>query len=155
MKLIIGSDHAGYPLKEAVREYLKSQGHEVTDVGVHYLENGDMQDPNQRNYPLVAEQVAVPVSKGEYDRGILICGTGIGIGISANKIPGIRAATCANHFEARYARLHNDINILCMGARVIAPEFAYELCDLFLNTAFEGGRHQNRVNMIAELERKY
>ena len=78
-----------------------------------------------------------------------------GIGISANKVPGIRAATCANHFEARYARLHNDINILCMGARVIAPEFAYELCDLFLNTAFEGGRHQNRVNMIAELERKY
>lgn len=155
MKLIIGSDHAGYPLKELVVKYLREKGHEVTDVGCHYLPNGEVSDPAQKNYPLVAEQVAVPLADGEYDRGILICGTGLGIGISANKIPGIRAATCTNHYEVRYTRLHNDANILCMGARVIAPDVAYELVDIFLTTAFEGGRHQTRVDMIKGLEEKY
>lgn len=154
MKIIIGSDHAGYPLKELVRDYLMKAGHEVADVGCHY-ENGEVTDPAQKNYPLVAEQVAVPVAAGDFERGILICGTGLGIGISANKIPGIRCATCTNHYEVRYTRLHNDANILAMGARVIAPDVAYELVDIFLSTEFEGGRHQTRVDMIKGLEEKY
>ncbi|MDD6878339.1 MAG: ribose 5-phosphate isomerase B [Clostridiaceae bacterium] len=155
MKLIIGSDHAGYTLKDAVCSYLRAKGHEVQDVGATFLPDGEMMDPSQRHYPLVAERVGTEVASGTDTRGILICGTGIGIGIAANKIPGIRAATCTNHFEVRYARLHNDINILCLGARIIAPEFAFELCDLFLETPFEGGRHAMRVEMIRELEKKY
>ncbi|MEA4823253.1 MAG: ribose 5-phosphate isomerase B [Clostridiaceae bacterium] len=155
MKLIIGSDHAGYPLKEAVCEYLRARGHEVKDIGATFLPDGEIMDPSQRHYPLVAERAALEVASSACERGILICGTGIGIGIAANKIPGIRAATCTNHFEVRYARLHNDINILCLGGRILAPEFAFELCDLFLETEFEGGRHAMRVEMIRELERKY
>ncbi len=152
MKLIIGSDHAGYPLKEILREHLRALGHDVTDVGLHYLPDGSPEDPAFRNYPHVAKTVGLSVAGGEYDRGILVCGTGIGISIAANKLRGIRAAACSNHMEVRFARLHNDINILCLGARVIAPEYAYELCDIYLNTAFEGGRHQMRVDMISQLE---
>ncbi|MGI6336940.1 MAG: ribose 5-phosphate isomerase B [Clostridiales bacterium] len=155
MKIIIGSDHAGYPLKEAVRDYLTARDIAVNDIGATFLPTGELIDPSQRHYPLVAERVAVEVAAGNFDFGILCCGTGIGIGISANKIPGIRAATCSNHFEARYSRLHNDANILCLGARVIAPEFACELVDTFLHTDFEGGRHALRTDMIRELEYKY
>ena len=160
MKVIIGADPAGYELKEAVKKQLTMEGglldsEDIKDVGVNYLPTGEMMDPNQRHYPLVAEKLALEVAAGNYDYGILICGTGIGIGMAANKIPGIRAATVNNHYEAKYTRLHNDANILCMGGRVIAPEMAFELVDIFLTTAFEGGRHAMRVDMIREMEVKY
>ena len=151
MKIIIGADSAGYVLKGPVKKYLEDKGIEVTDVGIFYNENGELTDTAQRYYPLVARQVAEPVSRGEYDFGIIMCGTGIGVGITANKVPGIRAATVVTHYEAKYTRLHNDANILCMGGRVIAPETALELVEIFISTQFEGGRHARRVGMIDEM----
>ncbi len=151
MKIIIGADSAGYVLKDPIKKYLEEKGIEVKDIGIFYNENHELTDPAQRDYPLVAQQVAVPVSKGEYDFGIILCGTGIGVGITANKVPGIRAATCVTHYEAKYTRLHNDANILCMGGRVIAPETAVELVELFITTQFEGGRHARRVAMIDDM----
>jgi len=160
MKIIIGADPGGYELKEAIKKHLTAEGgllspEDIKDVGVNYLPTGEMMDPNQRHYPLVAEKAALEVAAGNYDFGILICGTGIGIGMAANKIPGIRAATVHNHYEARYTRLHNNANILCLGGRVIGSELAFELVDLFLPTEPEGGRHALRVDMIRELETKY
>lgn len=151
MKIIIGADSAGFVLKAPIKKFLEEKGIEVHDIGIFYNENHELTDPAQRDYPLVARQVAEPVSKGEYDLGIILCGTGIGVGITANKVPGIRAATVVTHYEAKYTRLHNDANILCMGGRVIAPETALELVDIFISTEFEGGRHARRVAMIDEM----
>ena len=106
------------------------------------------------DYPDMAEKVCGMITSGKAEKGILVCGTGIGMSIAANKIKGIRAACCSDHFSAKYTRLHNDANVLCMGARVIGPGLALELTDLFINTEFEGGRHQRRVDLITKLEEK-
>ncbi len=141
MKIIIGSDHGGFDLKEACRIHLETlSGWEVTDAGVF---NRDAAD-----YPNVAHKVARAVAKGEYERGILICGTGLGMGIVANRYKGVRAGVCHNLFTARLSRQHNNANILVMGGRVIGLGIALEMVDLFLKTPFDGGRHELRLNQI-------
>ena len=144
MKVVLGCDHGGFNLKNAIKEHLITKGIEVFDVGTH--------DGSSCNYPDIAKKVADLVVDKSYDKGILVCGTGIGISLAANKVRGIRAAVCSDHFSAKYTRLHNDANILCMGERVIGIGTGLELTDIFLETEFEGGRHQTRVDMITELE---
>lgn len=145
MKLVLGADHGGFDLKENIKEYLKEQGIEFTDYGTLTGERCD--------YPEIAKKVAETVADGTFDRGILICGTGIGIGIAANKVHGIRAALCHDMFSAEYCRRHNDANILTMGGRVIGPGLAREIVRIFLNTGFDGGRHAKRVAMITEMDK--
>jgi ribose 5-phosphate isomerase B len=141
MKIIIGSDHGGFDLKEACKAHLESLPKwEVTDVGVFNRDPAD--------YPMIAHEVAQGVAGGEYQRGILICGTGLGMGIVANRYKGIRAGVCHNLFTARLSRQHNNANILVMGARVIGVGIAIEMVDLFLETPFDGGRHELRLNQI-------
>ena len=139
-KIIIGSDHAGFAAKEQVKAYLQSKGIAVEDAGCHSAESV--------HYPIYGKAVAGAVSRGEYPRGILICGTGIGMSIVANKFPGVRAALCHNAFTAQACRAHNDANILVMGARVLEWPQMKEIVDLWLNTPFAGGRHAERVAMI-------
>ncbi len=143
--IAIGSDHAGYELKCAVINHLKEKGIDFIDCGC----NGESVD-----YPDIAEVTCAKVTSGECERAILICGTGIGISISANKINGIRAALCGDWYSALYTRLHNDANVLCLGGRVIGSGLASELVDVFLETKFEGGRHATRVEKITKLEEK-
>ena len=143
--IAIGCDHAGYPLKPEILKVLEKNNVEYTDMGC---------DGESCDYPLIAEKVGKAVAGGEFEKGILVCGTGIGMSICANKIKGIRAAVASDHFSVKYTRLHNDANILCLGARVIGAGTAEELVDLFLNTEFEGGRHQRRVDLITSLENK-
>lgn len=140
----IGSDHAAYALKEELLKVLGDDGYEVKDFGTYSLESCD--------YPDIAVTVANAVVAGEYDRGILVCGTGIGVSIAANKVKGIRAAATSDTFSARMARAHNNANILCMGARVVGPGLAHEIATAFLETDFEGGRHERRVNKINALD---
>jgi ribose 5-phosphate isomerase B len=140
MNIIIGSDHGGFELKEICREFLGTISRHVTDAGTF---NEDAMD-----YPNVAHEVAGAISEGEYERGILICGTGIGMSIVANRYPGIRACLCHNLFTARLSREHNDANILVMGGRVIGKGIAVEMMEIFLNTPFDGGRHALRLNQI-------
>jgi len=141
MKIIIGSDHAGFDLKEACRADLqKRDGYEVEDIGAFTRDSID--------YPEVAHRLASGVAKNEFQRGILICGTGLGMSIVANRYMGIRAALCHNLYTTRMSRLHNDANILVMGGRVIDPGLALEMVELFLSTAFEGGRHKQRLEQI-------
>jgi len=141
MRIIIGSDHAGFDLKEVCRADLESrQGYEVKDAGAFNRDSVD--------YPEVAHSLARAVESDEYDSGVLICGTGLGMSIVANRYAGIRAALCHNLYTARMSRLHNDANILVMGGRVIGPGLALEMVELFLNTPFEGGRHQQRLDQI-------
>lgn len=144
MKLAIGSDHGGFRLKEAIKTYLLTHDYEVTDFGTESKDSCD--------YPDFALPVAQAVAKGEYDRGILICGTGIGIGIVANKVKGIRAALCHDTFSAEACRNHNDANILTMGERIVGEGLALKIVETFLNSDFEGGRHQRRVDKIKALE---
>jgi len=144
MKIAIGSDHAGYDLKELIKNYLSEKGYEVIDKGTYSKESVD--------YPVFGESVAETVVKGEADRGIVICGTGIGISISANKVRGIRAALCTNEYMARMARKHNDANVLALGARVLGTDLALSIVDAFLTTEFEGGRHERRVKLIMKIE---
>lgn len=146
MKIAIGSDHAGFPLKEAIREYLEEKEMDYVDCGVY--------DTNSADYPVQAKKTCERITSGECDRGILCCGTGIGISMAANKVKGIRAACCSDYFSAKYTRLHNDANVLCLGARVIGVGAALELVEVFLNTDFEGGRHQRRVDLIADIEKE-
>ena len=143
--IAIGSDHAGYALKCEMIKHLEEKGVEFIDCGC----NGESVD-----YPDIAEKTCEKVTSGEADKAILICGTGVGISISANKIKGIRAALCGDWYSAKYTRLHNDANVLCMGGRVIGPGAAIELIDVFLHTEFEGGRHQRRIDKIAALENR-
>jgi ribose 5-phosphate isomerase B len=139
--IIIGSDHAGYDLKEECRLFLlKKTGLRIYDQGVY--------DRQSCDYPDIAKKVAIAVASGEYERGILICGSGIGMSIVANRHKGVRAALCHDLYTARLSRQHNDANILIMGGRVIGPGIALEMVDLFLNTDFEGGRHQKRIDLI-------
>lgn len=144
MKIAIGSDHGGFNLKNTVMEHLKEQGYEFNDFGTYMADSCD--------YPDIAIEVAEKVAAGEYDRGILICGTGIGIGIAANKVKGIRAALCHDTFSAHASREHNNANILTMGERIIGPGLALEIVDTWLKTEFEGGRHERRVGKICAYE---
>ena len=145
MKIAIGNDHGGVELKQHLVEYLKGKGFEVVNFGSDVTESTD--------YPIYAERVSKAVVSDECDRGILICGTGIGISISANKIHGVRCALCSEPVSAALARQHNDANIVAMGARTIGPVVAEGIVDVFLNTEFQGGRHQRRVDKIMMLDR--
>lgn len=147
MKIAIGCDHGGVELKEEIKKYLFEAGYETKDFGTNSNESCD--------YPDYAILVAEAVAAKEFNFGILICGTGIGIGIAANKIPGIRAALCSDTFSAHATREHNDANILTIGQRVVGPGLALDIVKTFLNTKFEGGRHQNRIDKISEIEKKY
>ncbi len=142
--IVIGCDHAGFTLKQKVVEHLKSRGVNVIDVGTHTTESC--------NYVDFAHAVCEAVTSGKAERGILVCGTGIGMSIAANKHAGIRAAVCENTFSARMTRLHNDANVLCMGERVIGYGLACDMVDLFVDTEFLGGRHQVRVDALNALD---
>ena len=138
--IVLGSDSAGSELKKHILTFLDENGYEYIDCGEH------------KDYPDIAETVCKKIVSGEAKRGILVCGTGIGISMAANKIKGIRAASCSDYFSAKYTRLHNDANVLCLGGRVIAQGLASELVNIFLTTEFEGGRHAARVEKIMKLE---
>lgn len=140
--IYIGCDHAGYPLKKEVEAYLDENKIEYRDLGC----NGESVD-----YPVIAAAVCNEMKKDGSDKGILICGTGIGICMAANKIKGIRAANCSDYYSTKYTRLHNDANVLCLGGRTIGGGLAIMLTECFLNTQFEGGRHARRVAQIDEL----
>ena len=141
MDITIGSDHAGFGLKEICKDFLgKREECVVTDVGVFSRESSD--------YPLIAHKVARGVASGQYHRGILICGSGIGMSMVANRYKGVRAALCCDLYSARLSRLHNDANILAMGERVLGAGLALEILSTFLETEFEGGRHQARISQI-------
>lgn len=144
MKLAIGCDHGGIDLKLEIVKHLEERGIEIVDFGIKEYQSV--------NYPEIALPLAKAVAAGECDRGILVCGTGIGMSMAANKVKGIRAAVCSDHFSAKFTRLHNDANILCLGGRVIGPGVANEMVDLFIDTEYEGGRHATRVQMIADIE---
>ncbi len=143
--IAIGCDHGGYELKLEIIKHLNERGVECKDLGC----GGETVD-----YPDIAEKVCKEVTGGSCEKGILICGTGIGMSMAANKIRGIRAAVCGDEFSAKFTRMHNDANVLCMGARVIGAGLAKEITDLFLDTQFEGGRHIERVRKVMELEGK-
>jgi len=141
VKVAIGSDHGGYSLKEVILPLLKELGHEVLDVGCYNEESVD--------YPGFADLVCEKIDKGESDMGILICGTGIGMSMAANKHKGIRAALCSEHFTAQMSREHNDANVLCLGERVTGPGVAMEIVRTWLSTPFGGGRHQRRIALFS------
>ncbi len=145
-KITIGCDHAGFALKRHVIEHLQSRGVEVIDVGTHSTESCD--------YPLIASLVCQSIQNGEAELGILICGTGIGMSMAANKHRGIRAAACSDTFSARLTRVHNNANILCFGERVVGMGLACDLVDNFIDAEFEGGKHQRRVDMISAIEQE-
>jgi len=143
MKVALGSDHGGYEIKEEIKEYLEEAEVEYKDFGTFSTDSVD--------YPDIAIPVAEAVSKREYDRGILVCGTGIGMSITANKFKGVRAALCHDLFSAKATRAHNDSNVLTMGERVVGKGLALEIVKVWLGTEFDGGRHQRRINKIKEL----
>ena len=142
--IVIASDHAGFPLKEEIKAYLTDKKIEFTDAGCY--------SPERFDYAVSAQKACDMVIGGKAEKAILCCGTGIGISMAANKVKGIRAACCSDYFSAKYTRAHNDANCLCMGARVVGAGLALELVDVFLNTEFEGGRHQTRIDQIAAIE---
>ena len=144
LKIAIGADHGGFRLKDKLAEALVSGGYDVKDFGTFTADSVD--------YPIIAKAVCEPVSKGEADYGILVCGTGIGMSITANKIKHIRAAVCDNPYSAKMTRAHNNANVLCIGERVVGIGVAMDILHAFLSTDFEGGRHQRRVDMINELD---
>jgi len=146
MRIAIGADHGGYELKQQIAEFLIAQGYEINDLGTHSLESVD--------YPDFAELVARAVARDEAERGIVICGTGIGVSMSANKVRGIRAALCTDCYMARMAREHNDAQVLCLGARVLGVGSALEIVQVFLSNKFQGGRHARRVGKINALDEK-
>lgn len=141
--IVIGCDHAAVSLKKAIMAHLAEQKWDLVDIGT---------DGAPCDYPEVAKSLCEKIQSGEAEKGILLCGTGIGMSMAANKMKGIRAAVCSDGFSARYTRLHNDANVLCMGERVIGAGLALELVDIFLETPFEGGRHKRRVDLITALE---
>lgn len=144
MKLAIGCDHGGFELKEIVRAYLEEKGIAYEDFGAYSTDSVD--------YAPIAAKAAHAVADGNADRGILICSTGLGICMAANKVKGIRAATCTNVFCAEMTRRHNNANILCMGGKIVDSETALQMVEIFLSTEFEGGRHQRRIDQIAQIE---
>lgn len=144
MKIAIGCDHGGLEHKNAIAADLKEKGFEVADFGIYEQVAVD--------YPDIAARVCKSILSGECERGILVCGTGIGMSIAANKFKGIRAAACSEHFSAKYTRLHNNSNVLCLGGRVIGVGTAVELAEIFTETDFEGERHQRRIDKITAIE---
>jgi ribose 5-phosphate isomerase B len=145
--LAIGNDHAGYNLKVKVVEFLKEIGYSVKDFGTSSI--------NSVDYPDYGLAVAEAVNRGECERGIIICGTGLGISMSANKVPGIRAALCTNEYMAKMSREHNDANILALGGRVVGEDLALSIVRVWLASEFQGGKHKNRVDKISQIEKKY
>ena len=146
MKIVIGNDHTALEMKEEIRAYVESKGYEVTDVGTNGHESCD--------YPEFGEKVGRAVAAGEADYGIAICGTGIGIGIAAGKVKGVRVCTCSEPYSARLSRMHNDTNVLTFGARVIGVEMAKMIVDEWLDNSYEGGRHKRRVDQLMEIEKR-
>lgn len=146
MKVIIGADHGGYELKNHISIWLKHNQYEVEDVGVFSSDSVD--------YPDIALKVANEVANGNYERGIIVCGSGVGVSITANKVKGIRAVLCHDSVLARLSREHNDTNIITMGGRFIAKEMAYEILDVWFNTRFTNGRHSERLEKIKKIEEK-
>ncbi len=144
MKISLGADHGGFELKEAIKTWLLEKGYDVEDKGTYSIESCD--------YPDYAKAVALDVATGKSDRGILVCGTGIGVSIGANKVRGIRAALCGDTFSARMSRLHNNANILALGQRVVGAGLALDIVEIWLSTSFEGGRHSTRVDKLMEIE---
>lgn len=143
-KIILGADHGGYELKNTVKAHLLSLGYEVTDVGTDSAQSCD--------YPIFASRLCKKIQSGEAELGILVCGTGIGMSMAANKHRGIRAACCSDTFSARLTRLHNNANILCIGARVVGAGLAIDLVEAFINAEFEGDRHIKRLSLIEDIE---
>lgn len=144
MKIAMGNDHAAVEMKQEIKAYLESKGHEVINFGTDTHESCD--------YPEFGEKVGRAVASGEADYGITICGTGIGIGIAASKVKGIRVCTCSEPYSARLSRMHNNTNVLSFGARVVGVEMAKMIVDEWLNNEYEGGRHQRRVDTLMEIE---
>ncbi len=144
MRIAVGSDHRGFTIKEKIIDLLKRLQHEVTDVGTYTAESCD--------YPDIASHVASKVSNGEAERGILICGTGIGMCIAANKFPGVRAAPCHDDLTAEMSRRHNDLNVMCLSADMLGEKLIDRMLEIWLKTQFEGGRHARRVEKISEIE---
>lgn len=146
IKIVLGADHAGFALKEKVREYLTDKGLEVEDEGPL--------TPGPVDYPDFAEKVATRVAAQQADYGVLVCGTGLGMAIAANKVAGVRAATCNDTLSAHFARAHNDANVLALGGRLVDHATARKILDIWLATPFEGGRHGRRVDKIAAIDQK-
>ena len=146
MKIAIVCDHGGFEHKNAIAQHLNDRGFEVIDCGIYENKSVD--------YPDIAVKVCEQITSNNCNLGVLICGTGIGMSLAANKVKGIRAACCSEHYSAKYTRLHNNSNVLCIGGRVIGIGTALELVDLFVDTEFEGGRHQKRIDKITEIENK-
>ena len=146
MKIAIGCDHIGYELKTHLQKYLENKGYTVVDFGTH--------DKERTHYPQYGYQTAMAVAQGQCGLGILICGTGIGISITANKVHGIRAAVCSEPYSARLSKMHNNVNIIAMGAMVVGHGLAEIIVDTFLEAEYEGGRHQQRLDMIGQIEDK-
>ena len=144
--IAIGSDHGGFELKEKIKKHLEERGIEYNDFGTFSEQSVD--------YPDIAKTVCTAVVNGDCDRAILLCGTGIGISIAANKIPGIRAALCSDSFSAKMAKQHNNANVICMGGRVVGSELAFMITDTWYYETFQGGRHQQRLDKITELEKQ-
>lgn len=143
-KIILGADHGGYELKNTVKAHLLSLGYEVTDVGTDSAQSCD--------YPVFASRLCKKIQSGDSELGILVCGTGIGMSMAANKHRGIRAACCSDTFSARLTRIHNDANVLCIGARVVGAGLAIDLVEAFINAEFEGDRHIKRLSLIEDIE---
>jgi ribose 5-phosphate isomerase B len=146
MRIALGADHAGYELKDRIREHLEQKGIAVQDEGTN--------SPDSVDYPDYARLVAHDVSQGRAEKGILVCGSGIGMAMSANKMAGIRAANVSTQYQAQMSREHNDANVLALGARILKPEEAIEIVDTWLATAFAGGRHQRRVEKMAAIQKE-
>lgn len=140
MQLLVGADHAGLPLKEALVAHLRAQGQEVNDLGTHA--------PDSVDYPDFAHRVASGVANGDAPLGLLVCGSGVGMSITANKHAGVRAVVCSEPYSAKMGRRHNDANVLCLGARVVGVDLAIDILEAFLAAEFEGGRHARRVGKI-------
>ncbi|MBD1566453.1 ribose 5-phosphate isomerase B [Vibrio sp. SA48] len=147
MKVAIANDHVGIELKPTIIELLESRGLEVMDLGANSIERTD--------YPVYGAKVALAVTSGEADLGILICGTGVGISLAANKVNGVRAVVCSEPYTAKLSKQHNNTNILAFGSRVVGQELAKMIVNEWLDAEFEGGRHQNRINQISALENQY
>lgn len=147
MKIAIGSDHGGYELKELIKKHLQEKGFDIKDFGTDSTASTD--------YPDFARAVGEAVVAKDFERGILVCGTGIGISIAANKVPGVRCALVGDCFSAKATKEHNDANIIALGARVVGSGLALQIVDTWLSAEFEGGRHQNRIDKITEIEKKY
>lgn len=145
--IALGADHAGWELKEALKAWLIEHSHQILDFGTH--------SPDPVDYPDYAVQVAEAVASGKAERGVLICGTGIGMAMTANKVPGVRAALCSDPFTARMSREHNDANVLTLGGRLMDKELGLEILQMWLDTPFAGGRHARRLGKIAQIERRH